>query len=114
MATAATEKTDYPTFDELYDFLFTNYSSKYLPEKDTKELAERRARLLLELPQSIKDRFLHWYKTGEVLDDLEISGCRVGMMIERGFPAPHSFIEFGGLYKRPTHYISLRLFRDNT
>jgi hypothetical protein len=110
--TEITSQDSTPSFEELSKYLFEHYSSKYFSKERNKKDAEERAKLLLEMSSPIKERFVHWYKTGELMDDLEISGRKMGTLIKKGFIIPDAFIEFYGLYEEPNSYFSLRLFRQ--
>jgi hypothetical protein len=102
------EKTnDFPSYEELCTW-FTEHSTSILVSPEVKErIAYKEAKALSNLTSPVRERFLHWWKTGELIDDLEAFGFSVVFLVKKGDPVQEAFIAFSGLYEKP-NYFSLR------
>jgi hypothetical protein len=104
------EKNGFPSHEEL--LMWCIYSAQleyvYATPKSIRKIAATRVELLRELCFPIRERFVHWWKTREIIDDLEIKGYTLGQMVnEQPNQIPCAFRNFNGLYKNPDSYIEL-------
>lgn len=100
---------NFPSYEELYRWLLENDSCELSNLESNEQRAGRRANALLNLVSPIRERFLHWYRTGEVQDDLQVSEFKLSDYLKKGYSIPIAFVEFNGLYKDPKNYFSVRL-----
>lgn len=100
------ENTDtFPTYEEMYD--------RFIAEGVREEVAHRHATELPLLSIAVRNRFEHWWKTSELLDELEVSGLRVSSFQKRfKYRIPCAFLDFDVLWQNPSDDQMLRAVRD--
>jgi hypothetical protein len=55
---------------------------------------------IMQLTLPVKERFLHWWQTGELRDDLEVRGYRISTFADRlGYHLVIAFIDFDSAFK---------------
>lgn len=98
--------SSFPTYEELYERLKSEGVDEVVAAQNTKYLTTG-------LCPPLKERFSHWWTTGELLDDLEVKGYRISSFIKRRrFSVPGSFMNFNYLYENPDNELMLRFVRD--
>jgi hypothetical protein len=110
---ASEEQNEFPSYNELYDFCMKEYAQYSIDLQISSEAADRSARSILKLQLPIKEAFLHWWKTGEVIDDIKVDDYTLGDLFRKGYPPFTCFINFNAIYKNPNNYFTLRLFWDS-
>ena len=104
------EKTNgFPSYEDLFAWFTENSTSILVPPEVKQRIARKEAKALFNIASPVRERFLHWWKTGELIDDLKIEGFSVSYLVKRGDPVPYAFIAFSDLYEKPD-YFSLRYF----
>ncbi|MBE9108248.1 hypothetical protein IQ273_02275 [Nodosilinea sp. LEGE 07298] len=100
------EDTDiFPTYWEMYN--------QFRLEGDDEEFAHNFASSLSRLSSEVLYRFGHWWKTGELLDDLEVNGIRVSTFWDRDqHTVPSAFLEFDRFWQNPDDDQMVQAFRD--
>jgi hypothetical protein len=88
------EIKDFPSYQEMYD--------RFISEKVPKDTADREAKELCLLSEPVKERFCHWWHTGELIDDLKESKRRgrISSFIA-GHGVPGAFVLFDEIFFKP-------------
>jgi hypothetical protein len=89
------EIKDFPSYQEMYD--------RFIYEGVDEEDADREAKDLALLCEEVKERFCHWWHTGELIDDLKTSKGRLSSLIAecRLYRFETAFIFFNKFYSIP-------------
>ena len=91
----------FPTYQEMYD--------RFISEGVKEEVARRHATELPHLSIMVRNQFHHWWKTGELLDELEVSGLRISSFQKRfNYRMPCAFLDFDVLWQNPNNDQMLR------
>lgn len=100
------EDTDtFPTHREIYN--------RFRLEGNSEEFAHSFATSLLRLSSEVRCRFGHWWRTGELLDDLEVNEIRVSTFRDRDqYTVPSAFLEFDRFWQNPDDDRMVQAFRD--
>jgi hypothetical protein len=88
------EIKSFPSYEEMYN--------RFISEGVKEDKADREAKALCLLSEPVKERFLHWWHTGELIDDLEIVRIKISSCsLPKNFRFPTAFIDFDSLYSEP-------------
>lgn len=84
------EEKDFPTYEQMYE--------KFIEEGTEEGTADYCARWLLQIASPLKERFVHWWHTGELRDDFTIIGYNLSFFIEKqGSSIPFAFLNLDGI-----------------
>ncbi|MBW4465553.1 MAG: hypothetical protein KME07_08945 [Pegethrix bostrychoides GSE-TBD4-15B] len=102
---------DFPSYEELLTWCVYagSLDGEFSYPKSIRSYAKSRVKLFYELSSPVKERFVHWWKTREIIDDLEVKGYTLQYMANK-YPhkIPIAFIYFDDLLQNPDNYFSLK------
>ena len=101
---------DFPKHLELYQWCMDNPAGKCCCLNDYQDIADSCARAILDMALPMKLRFLTWWKTGELIDDISIKEYSIGFLVKCGVLIPYAFIDFDALYSTPDNYFVEKRF----
>lgn len=95
------EIRNFPSYQEMYE--------RFIAEGTEEATAERHAQELLLLSTPVKERFLQWWQTGELRDDLQVKEFRISSFQQKWkYSIVCAFIDFNLLWEDPDNYGMLK------
>jgi hypothetical protein len=92
---------NFPSYQEMYE--------RFVKTGEDEATADSHAKEVLLLASSVKERFLHWWQTGELRDDLEVKGFRISSFQQKWkYSMVCAFIDFNVLWEDPDNYGMLK------
>lgn len=99
--------TEFPTYEEIYGYfkeVVNSSTDKYTDETINvlNSHIDTHTNHILNLVSPLREEFLHWWKTGELISTAEINGIKLQSLVEkRRWNAGSAFGLFSELYRNP-------------